>query len=68
MIVDLFPRSPDLDQQIECVSREIGMRARVYGGWVRAGRMSQAKADHEIAAMQAVLTTLQSLKSKETPQ
>ena len=65
---DLFPRSPDLDQQIECVSREIGMRQRVYPGWVKAGRMSQTKADHEIAAMQAVLTTLQSLKSKETPQ
>ena len=51
-----------LDEQIKAVEREIGMRARVYPAWVRGKRMSQEKADHEIAAMQAVLKTLQQLR------
>lgn len=52
----------DLNEQIKAVEREIGMRARVYPAWVRGGKMSQAKADHETAAMQAVLKTLQQLR------
>jgi hypothetical protein len=47
-----------LEQQIACVLREIAMRERVYPNWVRSGRMKQDKADHEIAAMRAVLETL----------
>jgi hypothetical protein len=66
MKADLFPHQPTLGQQIACVEREIRMRERVYPGWVSGGRMSQAKADHEIAAMKAVLTTLQSINTKET--
>jgi hypothetical protein len=34
------------------------MRRRVYPSWAAKGRMSQATADHEIAAMEAVLETL----------
>jgi hypothetical protein len=34
--------------------RELGMRRRVYPGWVRQGRMAEAKAEAEIAAMQAI--------------
>lgn len=51
-----------IDEQIKAVEREIGMRERVYPGWVAAKRMSQAKAEHEIAAMRAVLKTLQELR------
>ena len=50
------------DQQIECVRREIGMRQRVYPNWVAAKKMSQAKADYEIACLKEVLTTLENLK------
>lgn len=47
-----------LNEQLACVSREIGMRHRVYPNWVRKGKMSQTVADHEIACMNAVLATL----------
>ena len=47
-----------LAMQIRCVSREIGLRRRVYPRWVADKRMTQADADHEIASMEAVLETL----------
>jgi hypothetical protein len=53
----------DLEQQLACVRREIGMRRRVYPRWVQAGRMSQAAADREIATMEAVLDTLTKVRS-----
>lgn len=51
-----------LASQIACVEREIGMRARVYPRWVADHKLTQAKADHEIAAMQAVLRTLEAIR------
>ena len=51
-----------LDEQIKSVEREIGMRERVYPAWVRGKRMSQEKADHEMAAMRATLKTLIELR------
>ncbi len=50
-----------LETQLACVSREVALRERVYPRWVAAGRMTQAKADAEIAAMKAVEQTLLSL-------
>ena len=50
-----------ITSQIACVERELRMRRRVYPRWVEDGRISQAKADAEIAAMEAVLATLQQL-------
>jgi len=40
--------------------REIAMRRRVYPGWVRAGRMTQAEADREMAVMTAILADYRS--------
>ena len=54
-----------LAEQIACVTREIGMRRRVYPRWIQAGRMKQDEADREIARMEAVLATLQGLAEKE---
>jgi len=51
-----------LAEQIAAVRREIAMRERVYPKWVASGRMTQVKAEHEIAAMRAVLDTLLSLR------
>lgn len=48
-----------LDEQIACVKREIAMRERVYPKWVASKRMTQAKADSELAAMRAVLRTVE---------
>jgi hypothetical protein len=42
------------EQQIACVRRELAMRKNVYPAWIKNGRMKQEKADHEIAALQAV--------------
>lgn len=54
-----------LDVQVACIRREIGMRERVYPRWVATEKMKPQKADDEIAAMRAVLATLQELKAKE---
>lgn len=48
----------DLQAQIACVEREIRLRQKVYPRWVGNRRMSQEKADLEIATMKAVLDTL----------
>jgi hypothetical protein len=34
-----------IEEEIASVTREIGMRERVYPGWVKAKRMSQDRAD-----------------------
>ena len=52
----------DISEQIKCIKREIGMRKRVYPRWVENGNMTKEKAEHELAAMSAVLETLQSLE------
>lgn len=52
-----------LFDQLACIRREIGMRKRVYPRWVATQKMTQAKADAEIAAMEAVLATLASIQA-----
>ena len=47
---------PDL---IKAVEREIKMREQVYPGQVRAEKLSQEKADHEIQCMKDILALLQ---------
>ena len=62
MTNDFFPDAPiPLRAQIACVRREITMRERVYPRWVDSGRMSSDLAEHELAAMRAVLATLEAL-------
>jgi hypothetical protein len=50
-----------IEDQVACAERELKMRERVYPRWVGEGRMSQDKADKEIAAMRAIIATLQAL-------
>jgi hypothetical protein len=38
-----------------CAKRELAMRQRVYPRWVEQGRMTQTKADAEIACMSAIV-------------
>ena len=54
-----------ISEQIACVRREIAMRRRVYPRWIESGKMTQAKADREIAVMEAVLATLEKLSEHE---
>jgi hypothetical protein len=66
---DLFPGAPrqvSLKRQIECVDRELGYRRHVYPKLVARGRFSQAKADDEIAVMEAVAATLRNLQQKDS--
>jgi hypothetical protein len=51
-----------LTEQIRCVGRELGLRRNVYPKFAAGGRMKQAEADREIAAMEAVLSTLKGLE------
>ena len=52
------PERFTLQAQVDCVEREIRKRRQVYPRQVAAGRLTQAKADYEIACMEAVLATL----------
>lgn len=56
----------DIQEQIRCVSREIGMRESVYPKWVESKRMSAAKAQLEIEGMEAVLATLKDVQLYQT--
>lgn len=56
---------PSIEEQLACAKREVGMRERVYPRWVEAKRMTQAKADLELAAMRAIVATLETLAAKE---
>lgn len=46
-------------QQLAEVRRELALRAAVYPRHVAAGKMTKAQADHCMAAMTAVLKTLE---------
>lgn len=52
-----------LARQIKAVGREIGLRRAVYPRQVASGRMKQADADDELAAMEAVYEMLKALAS-----
>ncbi len=47
-----------LAEQIACVQRELTFRRRLYPRWVTDRKISQAKADAELRAMEAVLISL----------
>ena len=47
--------------------RELDMRKRVYPRWVDAGRITQAKADHEIACMEGIVQVLENRKAAQEP-
>lgn len=65
---DMFPNAVasqvSLDDQIECVTREIGMREHVYARRVLNHQMTQKTADRELRHMRAVLDTLTNLKAQ----
>lgn len=56
-----------LQAQIAAVAREIRLRRGVYPRWVALGKMTQRNADNELAAMEAVLATLQGLPDPMLP-
>jgi hypothetical protein len=62
-MVDLFPDTlTGLDAQIAEVRRELDQRARAYPRFIAAGTLTQVRADRQMAAMRAVLHTLEKLR------
>lgn len=59
-MADLFPVT--IDQQIECVERELKLRERVYPRRIAARQMTTVLAERELDRMRAVLATLRALK------
>jgi hypothetical protein len=47
---------------IDCARRELELRRKCYPGWVRQGRMVQAKADHEIQCMEGIMERLNTFR------
>lgn len=47
-----------LQDQLRAAQRELALRRNVYPNQVVARRMSQDKANHEIACMEAIVETL----------
>jgi putative IMPACT (imprinted ancient) family translation regulator len=41
-------------EMLACIDRELKMRAKVYPNWIQLGRITHAKAKHELATMRAV--------------
>lgn len=56
-----------IEKQIACIKRELGMRSRVYPRRIALEKMTQEKADEELAAMRAVLETLESIQKQNNP-
>lgn len=46
---------PTLKEAATELRRELGMRQRLYPGWVASGRMTQAEADRQIARLEVAL-------------
>jgi hypothetical protein len=55
----------ELPTQIAAARRELELRKRVYPHWITTKRMSQDKADAEIANMEAIIRTLEWLYKHE---
>lgn len=55
-----------LEEQIQCVQREIAMRRRTYPRWIAAGKLAEANADLEERRMRAVLRTLLQVRGENT--
>lgn len=52
-------------QKLDAVEREIRMRRRVYPRWVSERRMTQARADAEIAVMEEIAADYRAQASGE---
>ena len=56
-----------LETQLKCAQRELKIRRDVYPAWVRAKRLNPLKAESEIAAMAAIVKTLEGLAKGSKP-
>lgn len=64
MSIPTTPGIP-LDIQLACATRELRLRQRAYPRWVCDGQMTEKQAAHELAAMRAIVQTLQDLLDQQ---
>lgn len=55
-----------LTEQLAAARRELAMRQRVYPKWINAGKLTPAKATHEVDCMDAIVQTLERALELET--
>ena len=56
-----------LDDKIACLSREVGMRKRVYARQVNEGKMTAGMAAKETGVMEAILADYQAQRDALQP-
>jgi len=54
-----------LSDQLQCARRELALRQRVYPCWVRQGRLTREKAQHETECMDAIVSMLEKARRLE---
>jgi hypothetical protein len=54
-----------LEEQIAEARRELALRRQGYPAWVKAGKLTHAEAYHQLAAMAAIVQTLQRLEVEQ---
>ena len=57
-----------IDDQIKCIKQELSFRRTMYPRWIHSEKMKQSKAEHELAALAAVLETLIRVGAAESEQ
>lgn len=53
------------EMKLAAMKRELGFRKHVYPNRIAAGKMTQAKADQEIAVTEAIIADYQAIVDKE---
>ncbi len=54
-----------IQEQLECVERELAYRHRCYPRWVEQGRMQLDQASRELVRMEAVRDTLKAMQPQQ---
>jgi hypothetical protein len=54
-----------LEEQIAEARRELALRRQCYPAWVKAGKLTHDEAYHQLAAMAAIVQTLQRLEVEQ---
>jgi hypothetical protein len=54
-----------LAEQIAEAQRELALRRKCYPAWVKAGKLTHDEAYHQLAAMAAIVHTLQRLDAEQ---
>lgn len=54
----LYPRPPDLYEQLKELERELEVRKHVYPGWIERGKIKLQTANYRIACLKATIAFL----------